>query len=149
MPGLPKGAVEAEKLHGTAWPEEVWLTMREHPHAPTDFYLGKGNLPCRRYGPIPAIREQERERIEAERCESCDDTGIYEEGSEWAACGECAVGRGFFECLQSHAAEVRKQERERYREGVYQELTAENYMPDHFLIDHLGNVDAALEDSDA
>ena len=46
---------------------------------------------------------------------------------------------------------VRKQERERYREAVYQELSAENYLPDHFLIDHLDNVDAALdlEDSDA
>lgn len=31
----------------------------------------------------------------AGECESCDDSGIYTEGAEWAPCGECERGREF------------------------------------------------------
>lgn len=62
------------------------------------------------------IRQQAREK--KERCESCDDTGIYEEGSEWAPCDECELGRGFAEGLKSHAKEIRQSERQRIREAL-------------------------------
>ena len=39
-------------------------------------------------------------------CESCDDTGIYEEGSEWAPCGECDLGRRWAELLKTAREEA-------------------------------------------
>lgn len=36
-------------------------------------------------------------------------------------------------------------ERERVIEAVYQELSAEHYLPDHFLIGHLDNARATLD----
>ncbi len=71
----------------------------------------------------------------AQQCESCDDTGIYEEGSEWAPCEECDLGRGFAERLKSHADEVRQRERGRI---MREELETKLWLyrcPLHGLID--------------
>ncbi|HEX5591971.1 MAG TPA: hypothetical protein VFX35_01340 [Solirubrobacterales bacterium] len=64
----------------------------------------------------PSIRAQERERLEC--CESCEDTGVYTEGMEWAPCGECFRGEEFTKLLRAHAKEVRQQERERVKEAL-------------------------------
>lgn len=69
-------------------------------------------------------RDQERQRIEEERCESCDDTGIYTEGDEWAPCGECDLGRGFAERLKTHAEETRQSERQRIQEALKERAAA-------------------------
>lgn len=58
-------------------------------------------------------RNQERQRIEEERCESCEDTGIYTEGDEWMPCDECDLGRDFAERLKSFAAEARQRQSQR------------------------------------
>jgi hypothetical protein len=54
-----------------------------------------------------------------DECDSCDDTGIYEEGSEWAPCLDCDLGRRWAEILKVCAAEYedkgRSEERERLR----------------------------------
>jgi hypothetical protein len=62
--------------------------------------------------------DEERERVEAARCESCDDTGIYEEGDEWAPCGECDRGRALAEYFKTARGEAREEERERLKEKL-------------------------------
>ena len=64
---------------------------------------------------VPAVAE----------CESCDDTGIYEEGAEWAPCGECALGRGFAERLKSFAREHAATPQRSALEEVAEELEAQ------------------------
>jgi hypothetical protein len=64
---------------------------------------------------LPDLEAALLEQIEDSRCESCEGSGIYEEGDEWAPCSECDLGREFLACLRSHAAEVREQMRERLR----------------------------------
>lgn len=59
---------------------------------------------------VRVVVERELERREAPMiCESCEDTGIYEEGSEWAPCSECERGREFIERLMTYRDEQRAQ----------------------------------------
>lgn len=59
----------------------------------------------------PALRAA----IEAEaECESCEDSGIYTEGAEWAPCGECNRGEEFARHLKIARAEVEAEVRERF-----------------------------------
>jgi len=62
--------------------------------------------------------EEERERQEADRCKSCDDTGIYQEGDEWAPCEECERGRGLVEHFKTARREAAEEERELLRGGL-------------------------------
>jgi hypothetical protein len=66
--------------------------------------------------PTAALEAEEKRRVEAERerdaasepaCDNCEDTGIYEEGDEWAPCSECERGRDFTQRLKTAIAEQR------------------------------------------
>lgn len=48
-------------------------------------------------------------------CDECEDTGIYEEGDEWAPCDGCERGRDFADRLRVTVAETQAQERERVK----------------------------------
>lgn len=77
---------------------------------PADLFLTYGQTEAALQAAAPAIRAQERERLEC--CETCEDTGVYTEGMEWAPCGGCFRGKEFLTLLKAHAKEVRQAERE-------------------------------------
>jgi hypothetical protein len=68
---------------------------------------------------LPAIREELEAEREDERCESCDDTGIYEEGDEWAPCEECELGRD----LKPRFLTTRREAQEELRRELLSEKT--------------------------
>lgn len=79
--------------------------------------------------PSPDNHIEGLEEVVEERCESCDNTGIYWEGSEWAPCGECELGRGFLKRLLTYAEEVRKQAQEEERERL-RDMTSDHADPE-------------------
>lgn len=64
---------------------------------------------------LPADQDREDDR-----CDGCDDSGIYEEGDEWMPCTECERGRTFLAHLKTAVAEAREA-----AEAQVEELTRE------------------------